>query len=283
MCVRARARSLSLTFSLHTYLQASEQVQEATAQYAFAESGSGDARSGAHAVLAAYWMGRDAPPTWTALPKEHALQKVCGAAHSMLMQNPLFPSQPWYWGAAPGHIKEGEGNDGVELGGSGERGSGQAPWQAAETPASGGCKERVYNMRKLQQLVRQLVGAGLLDAAELLLTDLEYLTLKFEVGLANEVAEEYEALRMAKRARGQGASAFLDAAREFEAFIAQSRGVFARQPSLLFQAAANMQEDGPMSRGAALVLSLQRPHPPWLRWINAHDVFQYVSAHPHPH
>jgi len=124
-------------------------------------------------------------------------------------------------------------------------------------------------MRKLQQLVRQLVGAGLLDAAELLLTDLEYLTLKFEVGLANEVAEEYEALRMAKRARGQGASAFLDAAREFEAFIAQSRGVFARQPSLLFQTAANMQEDGSMSRAAALVLSLQRPHPPWLRWINA--------------
>ena len=240
----------------HTYTQ----VRQEAAKYAFAHGD--DARVGAHAVLAAYFVGRDAPKAWTTLPKVHPLHQICACAHAMLMRNPVFPSQPWYWDAVEASGEGGDQADGVGAGGSGVTG------EAGAGKSSTG-KERVYNVRKLQGLVRHLVGAGLLDAAQQLLTDLEYLTIKFEARRVYELVEEFEVVRLSKKAHGRGDSCFLDAAGQFETFVLQSRSLFEHEPHALFQAAANTQEDGPMSRAAALTRSLHQRHPPWLRWVNA--------------
>jgi WD40 repeat protein len=238
----------------------STQVRQEAARYAFAHGD--DARVGAHVVLAVYLVGRDASKAWTALPKVHPLHQMCSSAHAMLMRNPVFPFQPWYWDAVEADGLGGDGTDGHGAGRSGvdkETGAG----------ASNTGKERVYNVRKLQGLVRHLVCAGLLEAAQQLLTDLEYLTIKFEARRVYELVEEFEVLRVSKKAHGRADSCYLDAAGQFETFVLHSRSLFEREPHLLFQAAANTQEDGPMSRAATLARSLHRRHPPWLRWVNA--------------
>ena len=126
----------------HTYTQ----VRQEAAKYAFAHGD--DARVGAHAVLAAYFVGRDAPKAWTTLPKVHPLHQICACAHAMLMRNPVFPSQPWYWDAVEASGEGGDQADGVGAGGSGVTG------EAGAGKSSTG-KERVYNVRKLQGLVRR--------------------------------------------------------------------------------------------------------------------------------
>ena len=214
---------------------------------------------GAHAVLAAYWMGRHAPPDWCGLPASHPLHAVCTTAHSMLMRNPLFPSQPWFWDS-PGSR---------EAGAEPVRSTDDEGMEAALNHAPHAPGDRVYNVRKMQQVARQLLGAGLVEAAQGLLTDLEYLTLKLEAGRIHELFEEYEALRVAMRARGGGESCFLDATSQFERFLVQSQGLYMRAPHVLFQTAANAHEDSPLGRAALKTLSLSRAHPPWLLWVNS--------------
>ena len=239
---------------------ASRQVQHIVARFAFALDD--NCRAGAHVVLAAYWMGRDAPKGWALLPHSHPRHKMCATAHGKLMENPLFPSQPWYWdGALPLHTEE-ESASGIAHGRKDASARGNGVAHAG--------RQRVYNVRKLQQLVGQLLAAGLLEAAQACLTDLQYLAIKFEACRVHEVVAEYETLRLCNKARGSGDSCFLDAAGQFEQFVVASRAIFERNPHLMFQSACNSKTQGDaMSRAAALTLSLRREHPPWLHWMNA--------------
>ena len=199
----------------------------------------------AHTLLAAYFAGRGATEGWCRTPRWSPGPPVVGGAeekaahtHRILMKDPLFPCQPWFWDAP--------------------------------ADASGFVHEaRVLNWRKMRELLPALVGAGLFGAAEALLTDLAYCKLKCDGNQMHDLLHQTQLFRVRAAAElhssGGGCSGhMLGTVCEMRRFLGAHRMRVSRAPAFLFQAAANARE-------AALATAVRRAlrargsgFPPWL-------------------